>query len=203
MEEEATRSRILKAAMEEFGRAGFSGASLRKITGEAGVTTGAFYGYFKSKEEVFDALVREEAEHILFMYKTILTDFQSLPPEEQQSDMMTHTMEGVRAMTDYIYDHLPAFQLILRSSQGTRYDHFVSELARMDVDATHDFARSMEDMGLSMETVNPMLEHMLISGMFASYFELVIHGISREEADHYIEQLLIFNAAGWQALMGF
>lgn len=203
MEEEATRSRILKAAMEEFMRAGFSGASLRKISREAGVTTGAFYGYFKSKEEVFDALVGEAADHILSMYRNILTDFQSLPPEEQQTDMMAHTLEGVKDMTDYIYGHLPAFQLILKSSQGTKYDHFVSDLARMDMDATHDFARSMEGMGLAMETVNPMLEHMLISGMFSSYFELVIHGIPREEADHYIKQLLIFNAAGWQALMGF
>ena len=45
-----TLERILQAAMEEFSEKGFLGASLRQIVKRAGVTTGAFYGYFSSKE---------------------------------------------------------------------------------------------------------------------------------------------------------
>ena len=36
--------------MAEFLDKGFQGASLRQIVKNAGVTTGAFYGYFSSKE---------------------------------------------------------------------------------------------------------------------------------------------------------
>ena len=40
-------------AMEEFTEKGFQGASLRQIVKQAGVTTGALYGYFSSKEALF------------------------------------------------------------------------------------------------------------------------------------------------------
>ena len=53
----ATLNHILLAAMEEFSDKGFLGASLRQIVKKAGVTTGAFYGYFSSKEALFAALV--------------------------------------------------------------------------------------------------------------------------------------------------
>ncbi|MBQ6568470.1 MAG: helix-turn-helix transcriptional regulator, partial [Treponema sp.] len=48
--ENETLKRILAVAQTEFLDKGFRGASLRAIVKEAGVTTGAFYGYFKSKE---------------------------------------------------------------------------------------------------------------------------------------------------------
>ena len=54
MEEKSpdTLKKIEQAAMEEFSDKGFLGASLRQIVKKAGVTTGAFYGYFSSKEAV-------------------------------------------------------------------------------------------------------------------------------------------------------
>ena len=48
-----TLERIQEAAMTEFLDKGFLGASLRQIVKNAGVTTGAFYGYFSSKEALF------------------------------------------------------------------------------------------------------------------------------------------------------
>ena len=45
----ATMERIQQAAMEEFSEKGFLGASLRQIVKNAGVTTGAFYGYFPAR----------------------------------------------------------------------------------------------------------------------------------------------------------
>ena len=41
-----TLEKIQQAALEEFSEKGFQGASLRQIVKYAGVTTGAFYGYF-------------------------------------------------------------------------------------------------------------------------------------------------------------
>ena len=49
----STLERIQQAALDEFAEKGFLGASLRQIVKNAGVTTGAFYGYFSSKEALF------------------------------------------------------------------------------------------------------------------------------------------------------
>ena len=62
---ESTLNCILRSAQEEFLLYGFRGASLRRIVKNAGVTTGAFYGYFSSKEAVFDALAGPHAHIFL------------------------------------------------------------------------------------------------------------------------------------------
>ena len=194
---------ILSAAEAEFLKQGFRSASLRSIVKAAGVTTGAFYGYFESKEQIFDALVKEQYDAILSMYRSVLQSFQALPAQQQQSDMMLYTSQEVSRMTDYVYDHLTAFKLMLCSSEGTKYEHFIDDMASLDVQATHDFQKSMEGLGLEVQSVNEILEHMLISGMFTAYFELVIHDIPRADADLYVDQLLTFYSAGWQRLMGY
>ena len=57
-----TLERIQEAAMTEFLDKGFLGASLRQIVKNAGVTTGAFYGYFSSKEALFASIVEPHAK---------------------------------------------------------------------------------------------------------------------------------------------
>ena len=54
-----TRQRLLEAAEHVFGDLGYHDASIVKITEAAGVAHGTFYLYFRSKQEVFDELVRD------------------------------------------------------------------------------------------------------------------------------------------------
>ncbi|MEX2107402.1 MAG: TetR/AcrR family transcriptional regulator [Solirubrobacterales bacterium] len=57
-----TRRRLLEAAEAAFRRDGYHGASLERITAEAGFTTGAIYSTFESKAGVMMALVAARAE---------------------------------------------------------------------------------------------------------------------------------------------
>lgn len=54
-----TLRRLLDAAAEEFGMRGYYETAISHITQRAGVGLGTFYVYFKSKEEVFRALVAD------------------------------------------------------------------------------------------------------------------------------------------------
>ena len=47
-----TRARIMAAAMELFRRRGFDTTTMREISAEAGVATGAAYYYFESKDAI-------------------------------------------------------------------------------------------------------------------------------------------------------
>ena len=89
MEEKSsvTLDNILQAAMGEFSDKGFLGASLRQIVKKAGVTTGAFYGYFSSKEALFNAIVEPHAAALMGKFMEAQTSFAELP-EEQQPDHM-------------------------------------------------------------------------------------------------------------------
>lgn len=81
--EKNTLQTIHAAAKNEFMKKGFKSASLRNIVKTAGVTTGAFYGYYNSKEELFDALVGEQYGVFMGEYKETQEAFTRLSPEEQ------------------------------------------------------------------------------------------------------------------------
>jgi AcrR family transcriptional regulator len=58
----ATREAILHAAAEEFDRLGYERTSLTAVLARAGLTKGAFYFHFASKEAVARALVERQSE---------------------------------------------------------------------------------------------------------------------------------------------
>jgi len=54
---EETRTRILEAAVKQFSINGYNAASVDNICEQAGVSKGAFYHHFKTKQDVFLALL--------------------------------------------------------------------------------------------------------------------------------------------------
>lgn len=58
----ATREAILRAAAEEFDRLGYERTSLTAVLARTGLTKGAFYFHFPSKEAVADALIERQSE---------------------------------------------------------------------------------------------------------------------------------------------
>lgn len=76
----ANRLAILDAAREVFGELGFETATVRDIVRRSGLSVGAFYNYYRSKEEVFDALADDGARRfkpILHAQSAKATDFES------------------------------------------------------------------------------------------------------------------------------
>lgn len=61
---EQTRSRLLDAAAVEFTRNGFTDTSIEQIVARAGYTRGAFYSNFKSKDELFLAIMADRMEDV-------------------------------------------------------------------------------------------------------------------------------------------
>ena len=57
-----TRERLVDAAARVFARKGFAGTSLDEIADEAGVTKGAVYSNFDSKEDLVRAVLEERLE---------------------------------------------------------------------------------------------------------------------------------------------
>ena len=83
----ATLEKIQRAAMEEFSEKGFQGASLRQIVKQAGVTTGALYGYFSSKEALFASIVEPHAAALMGRFMEAQTAFAEMPEKEQPDHM--------------------------------------------------------------------------------------------------------------------
>ena len=198
--EMTTLERIYASAKKEFLEKGFQGASLRNIVKSAGVTTGAFYGYYDSKEKLFDALVSEQYEHLMDMYVRTQNSFKELEPGAQQENMRKVGGDCMEQMLDYMYENEDEFRLILTCSEGTRYENMVHEMSEIEVQATHDFVELMRKNGNDIRQIDPKLEHVLVSGMFTAFFELLIHKNDIGEAKTYLGQLREFYTAGWRQL---
>lgn len=61
----STRRRLLDASLDVFARKGFHAASLEAIAAKAGVSKGAVYYNFSSKEDLFLELLEEQFHRIL------------------------------------------------------------------------------------------------------------------------------------------
>lgn len=201
-DEQTTLELIHSAAMQEFLEKGFKSASLRNIVKTAGVTTGAFYGYYDSKEDLFEALVGEQYDYFLNRFCRAQKDFAELPPEEQPDNMAATSGECMYDMLLYAYEYLKEFKLILCHSEGTRFSKLIDEMVEIETKGTHDYLVVLEQLGRPSPPIDERLEHILITGMFNTFFELIIHEMPLEEAEYYLQEMRAFYTAGWMKIMG-
>ena len=124
----STLDRIHAAARDEFLAKGYQAASLRNIVKTAGVTTGAFYGYYDSKEALFAALVDEPYRHVLETYRTAVFGFEALRPEEQVTQMGQVGKTCMQELLVYMDARRPVFRLILQGAESTPYAGLIDEL---------------------------------------------------------------------------
>src|SRR5213080_1874947 len=59
-QKQATRQRILEAAGRRFKRDGIDGAGVAAVMSDAGLTNGAFYGHFSSKEDLVAIVLADQ-----------------------------------------------------------------------------------------------------------------------------------------------
>ena len=130
-EETNTLSSILNAGKKEFLAKGFRSASLRSIVKEAGVTTGAFYGYYKSKEDLFRALVGEPAQTFLSVYHHAQDSFAELPPSEQPEHMGVESGAYIHWMVEYVCQHREPVKLLFCGAEGTGYENFIHNMVEL------------------------------------------------------------------------
>ena len=198
----ATLEKIQEAALGEFLDKGFLGASLRQIVKNAGVTTGAFYGYFSSKEALFNALVEPHAAALMGKFMEAQTSFAELPEEQQPSHMGVESSHCVHWMVDYICDHREQVKLLLCKAEGTSYEHFVHNMVEVEVEYTLQYLEVLHRLGHECPQLDAQLCHIIASGMFNGIFEIVVHDMPKEQAVRYVDQLRDFYTAGWLKLIG-
>ena len=192
-----TLERIQQAALDEFSEKGFLGASLRQIVKHAGVTTGAFYGYFSSKEALFASIVEPHAAALMGRFMEAQTGFAELPEEEQPQHMGEASGDYVNWMVDYICDHREPVKLLLCRAEGTSYEHFVHNM----VEYTLKYMDVLRRSGREVPELKKSLCHIIASGMFSGLFEIAVHDMPREQALRDITQFRSFYTAGWLKLM--
>lgn len=201
-EEMGTQKKILEAAKVEFLEKGFLNASLRNIVKTAGVTTGAFYGYYSNKEALFAALVEPHAAAVMGRFMQAQDNFAHLSDSEQSEHMGVESGECLDWMIDYIYNYFDDFKLIICCSDGTPYQDFIHQMVEVEVESTYKFIDTLRRLGNEVPQIDRQLCHIVSSGMFGGVFEIVVHDMPKDKAKNYVATLKEFYMAGWSKIMG-
>ena len=121
----STRQRILRTAFAEFYRHGFQGGSLNRIVEETGLTKGALFHYFASKQDLGYGVVEE------VIWPGIKERW--IDPLEQSEDPIRDTKQLIRHMVE-----TARTSLIL--SQGCPLNNLAQEMSPLD----EEFRRRLE-----------------------------------------------------------
>lgn len=199
---EGVYERLLECAKKEFLDKGFERASLRTIAQAADTSTNSIYVRFKDKNGIFEALVRPAAEELKNMICRMQHDFSCLKSEEQLVQSYQYGTDSFPKILTYIYDNFDVFKLLLTCSYGTPYYDFIHDLSVIDAECYKKYIGQMGKISVLNGNVSDNLLHILSSGFYSSLLEMVVHNLSREEAEKDLVRLREFYKAGWETILG-
>lgn len=101
-----TLRRLLDAAGEEFGARGYHETAISSITQSAGVGLGTFYVYFKSKEEVFRALVADMGART----RHVLAESVKDAPNRLEAERL-----GIQAYLEFVRTHKSLYRVVMEA----------------------------------------------------------------------------------------
>ena len=132
----ANRQAILDAAREVFGELGYEGATVRDIIRRTGLASGTFYNYYRSKEEVFEALADDGARR----FRPKLRE-----QFERASDFASYLRGAMQAYFQFLADEHETWQA--RRPINERVPHMrvdTPEMERVFEEVRDSFAAIME-----------------------------------------------------------
>jgi len=160
----ANRQAILDAAKIVFAELGFEATTVRDIIRRTELASGTFYNYFRSKEEIFEALTDDSAGR----FRPILRQIRS-----EAADFEEYIRRAIAAYFTFIAaDHEPMAALAARSRStvGVRVD-------------TPEMLAVFEQVKTDMTDVLVSHGH---TGFDADYFAAASVGIAREVGDRML-----------------
>lgn len=198
---EGVQEKILECAIEEFLEKGYTDASLRTIAEKAETSTNSIYVRFGDKEGLFSALVEPVVAELKEMFQDIQETFHSFDKETQLREVGQYSSGEMLHMVDYIYDHLEVFRLLLDASYGTKFHNFVDWMVSIEEEYTWKWMEVTGYVPQMEGTMTRELLHMVFTSYFEGIFEVVRHGICRDDAKKYIDMLGTYHHAGFLAIM--
>ncbi|HEX4217678.1 MAG TPA: TetR/AcrR family transcriptional regulator [Acidimicrobiales bacterium] len=189
-----TRARLIEAAKEVFEDDGFLDARISDITERAGLSYGAFYHYFDSKEEVFREVAAKVDERLSApLDSIILAPSSDLAPEQRIRESLSRHLSSYRAEA----------RIMGVVEQVSRYD---DEVAAMRFGRHQEYnkrigdsIRQLQQHGLADQALNPQLVAAMLGGMTQRFAEMwLVQGIVKPTFTEAVNQLtLVFvNALG-------
>ena len=172
---------LLRAAEEVFAEKGLAGAKVEEIARRSGISKGAFYLHFESKEAALKQLV----ESFLARCQSFFAPPSAYPGlPEDPSDLLDFTLERDVQIYEFLWQNR-AFLRILPSCQGD-CDYLVVAFRAEIAGITREWVDHWRREGIYRAEVDPDLAATLIGG---AYHELSMRMLVEEKRPPFEEWL--------------
>jgi AcrR family transcriptional regulator len=144
----ARRDQIIAAARRCVGREGFHKTTMADVINEAGLSAGAVYGYFKSKNDIIRAIAELAVGEVAHRLEDLVADNGQLTPEDALRAVLYQILElaeqedgdltriGVQAWSEALRDE--AIHLIVSEKMRLLRDAFEQVVRRAQADGSID-----------------------------------------------------------------
>lgn len=140
-----TRARLMAAARQEFARKGFAGTTLRTITSQAGVTTGAFYNNFKDKKEIYLAIIDEFASRLRSITEDAIREFLEARRRQPKDNPTLDLLRGpIARILEESLKERDLFEIMRRDGLG-RNSEFGRHYRRLFQEFIDPMQKGLED----------------------------------------------------------
>jgi AcrR family transcriptional regulator len=174
------RASLLAAARAEFVRKGIRGARIEDITAACGLSKGAFYLHFESKEALFRELVGTYKAALNAMAAERLAEMQRFWAAHGRLDLqdVTSRSERYRRLVqleteldlrtlELMWAHRDLMDILIRGAQGTEFETFIWSIAGREVErVTTDYQQMLGEACAPGEELVPELFGSLVVGAY-------------------------------------
>ena len=187
---------IIQAARAEFLEFGFQKASLHKIAQRAGITTGALYTRYKSKDDLFCSLVYPTLQQLGPQIGPIQALYEKAHTLRTPEALLAAIRAEEKLYLDLLFENYDTCVLFFCKSAGSSLEQSMNRMMAEKARQTVEFFRSMARQDLDFAGVE-----LIMSQQFAYYRQILLKGYTREKAVSCMETVDLFLEAGWKAIL--
>lgn len=191
---------ILENAKKEFLMLGFEKASMRSIAKKSGLTGGALYKHFKSKEDMFNALVEPAYSGIFRLFDqytgSVMEDMKKNPDE-----LSNDSVEGTKAVFSFVYENFDEFRLMFNCSAGTKFENIREAIVDIEVKSTKLFIENAKKNGFTLNEISDNEIHIFATMSLTPMFEVITHGYEYDEAVRIVELMSQAQNYAWEKII--
>ncbi len=180
---EEAKAKIVKAARVVFAKKGYHDATMDDVAKEVGVSKGALYSYFGSKEDLLKEISLQSHQTL----RNILSEtckFDNL--EDALEDVYTRMTEQFKGN---LHTH---FEVVALSSHDPKIRQIIFEDYQKDLEAVETFVAEKKKQGV----IRTDADAGVLAGLFTALYlgtlaKLIIGFPNKEVHDHWIKSMIL------------
>ena len=163
---QANRRAILDAARIVFARIGYEATNIRDIIRETDLASGTFYNYFKSKEEVFEAIASDSVQRF--------------------RPLLQKVRDEARDLESYLFAAYSAYFSFLAEENDQAISEGMPHMSLIGVRVdTPEMETVSEEIRADLEIV---LDKVGLRHLDTTYLTAAAIGVAREMGDHMLKR---------------